>query len=329
MNIAVLNKDKQAFGLSDNSLLDLRFGNPAFLQPYWGNRNNDITVISGTNMGYVSAMGNERLKKSIAELHDSVGNAETKDYHIIVGTGASQVIQAALHALNVKNVKAQAPYFPRFPVFAELNGLSFNSSESNSVEIVTCPNNPDNKLNIGNGNGPKIYDYCYNWPQYVDSVIKGKQDIMVFSLAKATGHAATRIGWALVKDKALADEMDHYIEMSTSGVSHEAQVYATNVIRSQLIDFKGTCFKHGKDKLTRRWDTFREHIKPKADIKVLNSGGMFAWCKCDAPDANKYMQDRYSIVVISGSHFGADDSYFRMNLGSDLPTFEKLLEKLK
>ena len=47
---------------------------------------------------------------------------------------------------------------------------------------------------------------------------------MLFSMSKLTGHAGTRLGWALVKDHQFASDMDAYIRAVSLHVSIDSQV---------------------------------------------------------------------------------------------------------
>lgn len=57
------------------------------------------------------------LAKQVVRLHKVVGNAETEGYHVVVGTGSSQLFLAALFALSPKeatkpiSVVSAAPYY--------------------------------------------------------------------------------------------------------------------------------------------------------------------------------------------------------------------------
>ncbi|KAI4382465.1 hypothetical protein MLD38_008427 [Melastoma candidum] len=63
---------------------------------------------------------------------------------------------------------------------------------------------------------------------------------MLFTLSKCTGHAGTRIGWTIVKDKQVARRMVKYLELSSIGVSKESQLRAL---------------------LSERWDKLRQAVK--------------------------------------------------------------------
>lgn len=74
-------------------------------------------------MSYFSDIGNVcwflelGFAKEIRRLHKLVGNANTEDRYIVVGTGSTQLFQAALYALSPLNaidpisVVSAAPYY--------------------------------------------------------------------------------------------------------------------------------------------------------------------------------------------------------------------------
>lgn len=81
-------------------------------------------VIKGCDlMSYLSDQSNvcwfmmPELGDAIKRLHSVVGNAVTEDKYIVVGTGSTQLFQAALFALSPSdathpiNVVAHAPYY--------------------------------------------------------------------------------------------------------------------------------------------------------------------------------------------------------------------------
>src|SRR5690606_5173995 len=127
----IFDKDHQAFGPESSGLLDLRFGNTGFLAPYWTRYDSDVSVYGGNNLGYSHAFPTDLLKTTIINLHNKIGNAVTADKHVVVGVGASQIIQAALFAMKRRGIEvvyAKPPYFPRFHHFTEIAGLSFSDT---------------------------------------------------------------------------------------------------------------------------------------------------------------------------------------------------------
>jgi aspartate/methionine/tyrosine aminotransferase len=327
----IFDKDHEAFGPNNSGLLDLRFGNADFLANYWlrYDPKSPRFLYGDTNLGYAHAFPNADLKQVILALHDRIKNAVTKDRHVVVGVGASQVLQAALYAAKrrgTRHVIARAPYFPRFRHFSEIVGLQFNADTAllRDLEIVSIPNNPDNsfvKPQIKN----YIADCCYNWPQYKDVELRD-DDVMVFSLSKATGHASTRIGWALVKDAAFAEDMMKYIEVQSCGVSVEALGVTKQILTNQSqIDNSFTIFKNGSDKLKNRWEKIRLAFSGLAGVQLLNDDGMFLWGKTDG-DSTDYFKN-LGILSVNGDYFGMNDrNHFRLNIGTDVDSFLKLIE---
>ncbi|KAF4372784.1 hypothetical protein F8388_000951 [Cannabis sativa] len=55
--------------------------------------------------GYMS----KQLENRIRNLHDIVGNAVTKEKYIIFGTGSTQLINAAIHALSPSPNNSSSP----------------------------------------------------------------------------------------------------------------------------------------------------------------------------------------------------------------------------
>ncbi len=331
-NVNIFEKDKEAFGPTDSDLLDLRFGDPAFLQPYWEGFRPEVITGYGLDMGYLESYGSESLKQTIRDLHSKIGNAVADGKHVVMGVGASQLVTAAIYALGNKDVYAKPPYFSRFEQFSRFSGIGSNLSivkkPPMQTEIITCPNNPTGKQENNPSCKVVIHDLVYNWPQYTD-VVEYDEDIMIFGLAKATGHASTRVGWALVKDKDIADKMQHYIEMSTCGVGVESLKMCERILKqSYMIPYENTCFKHGKDKLRRRREKLAEVTKSKK-FTILNDSGMFVWGKVKEEDANEFFEKTYGILIVNGSHFGMiGHQYFRINLGCDVDSFISLIDKL-
>lgn len=100
-------------------------GDPTMYERFW-QQMGDITtiVISGwQSMSYFSDVKNlcwflePEFAKQIIRLHKIVGNAVTDNYYIVVGTGSTQLFQAALYALSPPNasepmsVVSAAPFY--------------------------------------------------------------------------------------------------------------------------------------------------------------------------------------------------------------------------
>lgn len=302
--------------------LDLRYGNPAFLQGYWDRFKEYIEVHRLPHLEDVKQLSYQidsigELREVIVKTHLTHSNAFICNRNIIIGNGATHVLTALLHALD-KPVYANPPFYPRFTDLSHLAQLHWIKNKY-STQIITNPNNPDGTITGTEESSTTIYDLSYNWPQYTKPICYNK-DIMVFSLAKATGFASTRIGWAIIKDHELANKVQHYIEMSSSGISLEAQHTAIKVLQHQL-HFDWTVFKFGQAALEKRWQILNNLKENLKDITILNNSGMFLWCKGKCPE---------NIEVLKGTSFGMDsDEYFRLNLGCSEKDFEILCLILK
>jgi aspartate/methionine/tyrosine aminotransferase len=305
------------------SRLDMSWGSPAFLIPYW-----DITPIKTDDVkkpeGYQFG-SRKQLKEKILELHGLVGNANVKDKHVVIGAGATQIILGLLNVLKLKksdyafgkkitSAWAEPPHFSRFPILANFAGLDWKK-DKNSLTICTIPNNPDGMFSTYAK--CDILDLTYMWPQYTSHLKKYNHPAMVFSLSKATGHASTRIGWAIIKDKDIAVALEQYIELSSSGLSIDAQIKAEKIIDSQLKrDF--TVFEDGKKTLESRWDTVNRLVRSKAfPFNVLNNSGMFLWAEGKCPE---------NIICLPGEALKGQKNQFRLNLGCSDETFAAFVQ---
>jgi len=344
--------------------LDLTVGNPAYMQEYWDLVDKCYSGSMGTKkthsqdlMSYDYEQVNAKLKDEVKWLHNKVGNAETRGYEVVFGNGAAQLVSAAMYAVTKMGATegiVHAPYWGRIKQLMKMGAsaaYNFTSVVTENgeyptlysdteipAELIIWPNNPDNSLIIKKcetASKFKIHDLCYNWPQYISekSRIKRADDIMIFGLAKATGHAGTRFGWALVKNKETYQHMKKYIELSTSGVSTDAQSRALTIISTikKLYSSEFTsCFDFGKAELDSRWKQFTKAAeKHKESFEILNSDGMFAWCEWQGRvDGAQKMLDAFSVLVIGGDSFGWENSHFRLNMGCSKESFHAMLERM-
>jgi L-tryptophan--pyruvate aminotransferase len=327
-------------------MIDLSVGNPDFLIPYWEKlKPNDLVVPQHSFMPYHKGRAIPELHQAICHLHTDIGNAVVKDREIVVGHGATQVLIAAMWVwwdlYESCNFFIKPPYWFRLDKMAEMVSPDFGfttmldgeyTEEVKKLdyagEVVISPNNPDNSIRKHELAWP-IYDLCYNWPQYTEPV-KQNEDIMIFSLAKATGHAGTRIGWAIVKDPNVAEKMRYYIEMTTGGVSVEAQLRAERVITDSTWWTEGqSVFAYGKLVLSNRWQTFRKAVP---DWLILNNNsGMFAWVSSDYFSGRtlESVFEDLGIKVMDGQKCGGGDLDARINLGCSEEEFSGLIQALE
>lgn len=290
--------------------IDMSWGSPAFLIPYWETHSIKSQRRLDQNMAY-NFGSQSSLKDTIKAIHRQENNAAVDGKHIVIAAGATQIILGLLTVLkNEKKTSsawANPPHFSRFPRLAEFAGLDW-VKKRNSLLITTIPNNPDGASVLHKNTD--ILDLTYNWPQYVNKVKQFDHPVMVFSLSKATGHASTRIGWVILEDKNLATALELYIEHSTSGLSIDSQNAAEEILKSQLnCDF--SVFEDGRKTLQDRQNFIQdiEHLLP---FKILNVSGMFLWAEGECPK---------QIVGLDGRSLQGPEGTFRLNIGCSSENF--------
>lgn len=113
-------------------ILLVHSGDPTMFEAYWDAHKEDHIQISYANER-LSYFGNKKLvdnqlkrnlwfvhedmEDAIREVHSFVGNAVVEDKYIVVGTGSTQLFQAAVYALSNPSsgrstaVVAEVPYY--------------------------------------------------------------------------------------------------------------------------------------------------------------------------------------------------------------------------
>lgn len=313
-------------------MLDLSVGEPKLWEEFY---NLPLASLQEPSVRYPVPL--KELKEQIYKLHEWAGNVRRpRDYEVVIGNGASQVMQAAIASYESRQfsyVYAKSPYFQRFPAFVKYSGRPFKFTDdegmigqAQTLEIVTLPNNPDNTVRpYTNGTISRVYDCSYMWPQYgpySDNQIKEDPEVMVFSAAKAVGLAGYRVGWALVRKRDRAERMDLHIEMQTGGVSDIAQD-----LMIDLLHRKGTdAITYGADLLLKRWACVRAVMMHKTSVKLLNTSGMFMWVQ--APQGADWLDATMGIKSAHGEGFGSDIYHARINVACSMEEFAFLFDKL-
>ncbi|GMH21505.1 hypothetical protein Nepgr_023347 [Nepenthes gracilis] len=280
----------------DGRVINLDHGDPTMYEKLWRQAGDKTTVvISGWQ--YVSYFSDPNkicwfleptLEKEIIRLHEIVGNAVTEDRYVIVGTGSTQLFQAALYALSPPeetepiSVVSATPYysFHRQVIDHLKSGLykwagdtdSFNKSGP-YIELVTSPNNPDGfmrQAKVNRSGGILLHDFAYYWPQYTPITSAADHDLMLFTISKSSGHAGIRIGWALVKDKEVAKKMTKFVELSSIGVSKDSQLRAAKILQAMSDSTEQVSgsevasdnfFEVSFGLMAERWRQMREAVK--------------------------------------------------------------------
>ncbi|KAK9278067.1 hypothetical protein L1049_027625 [Liquidambar formosana] len=351
-------------------------GDPTMYERLWQQMGDKTSFViqGGQSMSYFSDVSNlcwflePMLAKQIVRLHKLVGNAVTENRHIVVGTGSSQLYQAVLYALSPPDaaepmsVVSAAPFYSSYPLMTDYlkSGLykwagdacSFNK-DSPYIELVTSPNNPDGfsrNSTVKGSRGMLVHDFAYYWPQYTPISSPADHDLMLFTLSKSTGHAGTRIGWALVKDQEVARKMVKFMELNTIGVSKESQLRAAKILEvvsdsREDVDYPGKSvfFEFSHRMMAERWRKLRAAVKQSGIFslpdfppglcsflgRVFTNQPAFAWVKCEGEteDCEAFLRG-HNILARGGKHFGDSPKYVRVSMLDRDENFDHLVQRL-
>ncbi|KAG4130800.1 hypothetical protein ERO13_D09G167800v2 [Gossypium hirsutum] len=358
----------------EDRVINLDHGDPTMYESYWQKKGDETTVVipGWQFMSYFSDATRlcwflePEFAKQIVRLHNVVGNAVTENRHIVVGTGSTQLFQAALYALSPCaeaepiSVVSAAPYYSSYPLITDClksrlykwagDARSF-SKNGPYIELVTSPNNPDGfaRRSVVNGSeGILIHDLAYYWPQYTPISSPANYDLMLFTVSKSTGHAGMRIGWALVKDEDVARKMTKYIEINTIGVSKDSQVRAAKVLKVISDNSEGpnegdSFFEFSYRVMAKRWKQLREAVQQSglfsvSDFppqlcmflnRVFEPQPAFAWIKCegDIEDCESFLRGK-KILTRGGKHFGVNPKYVRISMLDRDKNYETFVRRL-
>ncbi|MQL79317.1 hypothetical protein Taro_011757 [Colocasia esculenta] len=389
MEVSVVMKEKHvkpwadqigSFGAdTDSVIIDVEHGNPLMYEPFWrATEEKTRVVINGwQNMSYKPQGSNicwymePRLSQEIVRLHRLVGNARTDGRHIVVGTGSMQLYQAALYALSPPEaaqpigVVSTAPYYSVsmlaiFEASAEFlrsrlyqwagDAHSFKN-DATYIEVVCSPNNPDGFFKEAVRR--TIHDLAYYLPQYAPITAAATHDIMLFPFSKVTGHAGSRIGWALVKDREVAKKMTRFVDLNALGVSQDSQLRAAQILGAVSDGYElggghagpERFFDHGRRILEERWERLREAVRSCGSFSLPDqfpSAGCsftgkrmqllpaFAWMKCEREDAENCAEllRSHNILTRTGKEFGSGPEYARLSMLDKDENFNLLIRRL-
>nr|DAD34720.1 TPA_asm: hypothetical protein HUJ06_005360 [Nelumbo nucifera] len=178
--------------LPSDSVINLDHGGPKIIEPYWQKMGDKCTAVISVwqSLSYFSDITNlcwflePELAEEIRRLHHLVANTKPEGRYIVVGTGSTQLFQAALYALSSPdsvepiNVVSAVPYYSSYPAVTNFLKSGFYrwagdaytyKGDQPYIELVTSPNNPDGFIRetvVNRSRGKLIHDLAYYWPQY-------------------------------------------------------------------------------------------------------------------------------------------------------------------
>ncbi|KAL0408391.1 UNVERIFIED_CONTAM: Tryptophan aminotransferase-related protein 4 [Sesamum radiatum] len=352
--------------LLPNCVADADSGDPLFLEPFWmKNSGRSTVVIPGwhrmsydySDNSYIS----QELEKNIRKLHAITKNAVTDGRYIVFGAGSTQLLNAAVYALSMNmsspaKVVAEKPFYPNSSKqsslsFMEMHHYWNNASKTteNVIEFVASPNNPDGNLKKAVLEGPSvktIHDYAYYWPHYTAIPAPADEEVMIFTMSKLTGHAGSRFGWAIVKDKDIYENMLKYKSLADSGTSKDTQLRALKLIKVVLEDGGRGIFNFAYKTMRGRWTKLKHVLSLSKRFKlqeippafcnysrtVRGASPAFAWLKCakeEDSNCHKVLHQEANILGREGRSFDAEDRYVRLSLVKSADDFNLLFDRLK
>ncbi|XP_076943996.1 tryptophan aminotransferase-related protein 3-like [Bidens hawaiensis] len=344
-------------------------GDPIFLEPFWiQNAADSAVVIPGWHrMSYRfddNTMMSTELEYYIRKLHSIVGNAITERRYMVFGVGSSQLLSAAVYALSSENssspsnVLASIPFYPmyegqtvffnseNFKFEGDTNSWQANNSTNhmNAVEFVTSPNNPDGELKKPVLVGKTIYDHAYFWPHFTPIPGPSDHDLMIFTLSKLTGHAGTRFGWAIIKDKDVYEKVSKYIRVADLGIPKDTQLRVLKLLKVAIKEDGKPLFEFAYNKMKERWDRLASVFTKSTRFSIQKRHPLhcmffnetrlpspaYAWVKCEREEDEDCgaVLEAGNIKGRSGSTFTEKDRYTRLSLIKNQDDFELLTQRL-
>lgn len=365
----------------DKCIVGAGSGTPYIFEDYWVNHPEArTTVLPSYHIGYGSEL--PQLERVIRALHKMVGNAEVDGRHIVIGVGSGELIPAALYALSPEaevnaslpdaataSVWARTPFYSGYRTPARFfdsrrftwvsDGQNATSqppqatAESPLIELVTSPNNPDGHIRTKSVQGEHVrtlMDHAYLWPHFTaigQPVAYSNSTLAIFTLSKMTGHASTRIGWAITPDLRVADRLREYIQVSGSS-PRENQLRAVAALE-HVVAHNGEIFAYARRLMVRRWERLEGifagqtlyQLAPRDPAAYDSFSGTegyaaspaYAWITL----TNSTQHQGDAMVAMAsvgikgrgGPKFGADKCHVRLELLMREETFELLAVKLE
>lgn len=368
---------RESLNYREDRIINLDVGDPIMYEKFWKKMGKKATIVipGWRYMSYLSGGQSlcwflePDLCQQILRLHRVVGNAITEGRYIVVGTGSSQLILAALYALSSPNssqptnVVSAIPYYSSYPsmsddlktsVFKWGGDATTYEKDEPYIEIVTSPNNPDGSLRepvVNRTGGKVLHDLAYYWPHYTPITAPADHDLSLFTSSKCTGHAGSRIGWALVKDPEVAMKMVNFIEMNTIGVSKDSQLRTARILsvvsssceQAGSSEYPESFYGFGHRLMTERWSRLKQAVKhsgmftlpdfPTAHCtfhgQQTQPRPAFAWLKCedDEEDSAALLQ-RHRIIGRSGVSFGSEANFVRVSMMDRDDNFDSFVQRI-
>lgn len=195
------------------------------------------------------------------------------------------------------------------------------------------PNNPTGALRTPKvaNKSMVICDFVYDWPYLAHGAVQTTRcDVMIYSMSKVTGHAGTRFGWALIKDKAVYEAAVEIMLDLTLGISVDAQVRAHTLLK-RVVDERGQFFKQGRAMMDDRWGRLTAVLAGcTAGVTAANAAdrGPNAWLETPPGTNATATLLKGGLLGWAGDSFGATPSFVRFSLLDSNSTMELIFDGL-
>lgn len=337
------------------SLLPFHSGDPLVFIDYWRFSGPRLPSLRFDEKSY--PYDEERplqLEQQVKELHQIGGNAPDWDPHVVFGNGSTQVLHGLLLTLAKRlrssvgqdshgdnhekpskraiKIWYQKPYYMVMNELLEMdaNFTYADDPKDAEIEIVISPNNPTGELVVAHCPNAQytIYDRAYNWGLYCDSVDKPsvKETISIYTSSKLFGTGGLRIGWVLLQDAQLAEEVRATMFKLAICPSSPGMRFLSAILES-LLGHGGQPFHKMIEQLRAtlvKRHRFLESLLPW----VSNHDGPYAWLYHPEQSIVDVMQNQYGVEVSPGSRFGLDDHYGRFSLICDETTWKRFVTRV-
>lgn len=243
--------------------------------------------------------------------------------HILVTNGAKQGIAALLYAYRKRgadSIHHATPFWPTYKTLAAESRLLFLTNtrgvNTNTVRVLTSPNNPDGVVSVGPCH---IWDAAYYSPAYSNTLQVPQHVASVWSAAKLLGVPGMRVGWVRTKDAELAKLVSEYVELTTSGVCTLAQTAVAKLLTR--ADLYSSQFEESLEQARDVLETNRNCLRAALDgdhTSFNAERGMFEVVHFSHADSKAEFVRRMKECEASylpGTVVGLDDNHVRMSLG--------------
>jgi len=299
-------------------ILDLVLGNPSYLVSFWNHHEEEIP--DKTDTRYVLTTLLAKYKKELIEILNHVLGLHLKAENVVIGSGTTQLYHGFMKVLSLKGLKTAFFLKPNLFTLASilsLNGFTYSDQPDVDVEIIVTPNNPTGEKNFPMKNSKyQLYDFAYNWPEYLQGKPPANIDPntnFLLSLSKVFGLAGYRIG--IGNFPGLAFEIEKYVADTSLGVNSAGLDF---IFRNKSVLEK--CITTGTEIMNKRWKT----ILKLNDPLLMNNSGGYLWYRRPASVFAKY-----GIISLPGSLAFSTDADSRIDMMCSQKEFKILLSRLK